>query len=177
MGRQQVAADDFDSGDGVQAVAAVARELRDAGRLLIAVAGERHLHGEHVVRVEAGTDTACRARKVRISSAEPISSTRASETSLITSSERALPWRKPVPERLLLSFRVEFRSVREALNAGKSPKRMPVSSETARVKASTRQSTPTAEPSSPMRGRPAGLTASRARTPGEAEQQGRGCRR
>ena len=57
--------------------------------------------------------------KVRMSSAEPISSTRASETSLITSSERALPWRNPVPERLPLSLSVEFRSEREALKRGK----------------------------------------------------------
>ena len=77
---------------------------------------------------------------VRISSAAPISSTSASETSLITSRERALLWRNPVPERLLLSLSVELRSGREALMAGKSPKRMPVNTDTPRVKASTRQS-------------------------------------
>ena len=37
-------------------------------------------------------------------------------------------WRNPVPARLLLSFSVELRSGREAPMAGKSPKRMPVSS-------------------------------------------------
>ncbi len=52
----------------------------------------------------------------------------------MTSSERALLWRKPVPERLLLSFSVELRSGREAPMAGKRPKRMPVSSEMPRVK-------------------------------------------
>jgi len=41
-----------------------------------------------------------RAMKVRMRSAAPISSTRARETSLITSSERAFPSRSPVPERL-----------------------------------------------------------------------------
>ncbi len=55
-----------------------------------------------------------------------MSRTRARETSLMTSSERALLWRKPVPERLLLSLRVVLRSGREAPMAGKSPKRMPV---------------------------------------------------
>ena len=74
------------------------------------------------------------AMKVRMSSAAPMSSTSASETSLMTSSERALLWRKPVPERLLLSLSVELRSGREAPMAGKSPKRMPVSSEMPRVK-------------------------------------------
>ena len=59
--------------------------------------------------------------KVRMRSAAPISSTRASETSLMTSSERAFPSRNPVPERLPLSLSVEFRSEREALKAGKQP--------------------------------------------------------
>jgi len=42
------------------------------------------------------------------------------DTSLITSSERALLWRNPVPDRLLLSLSVEFKSVREALSAGRA---------------------------------------------------------
>jgi hypothetical protein len=100
-----------------------------------------------------------------MNSTAPISRISASETSPTTSAALTLPWRNPVPERLLLSLSEVTRSVRDALNAGKSPKRIPVSSETASVKLSTRQSTPMAEPSSPMRGRPAGLTASRARTP------------
>ena len=109
--------------------------------------------------------TSWRAMNVRIRSAAPINSTRASEISLTTSSERAFPSRNPVPERLPLSLSVEFTSEREALKAGSSPKRMPVSNETPRVKPSTRQSMPMAEPFSPMRGRPAGLTASSARMP------------
>lgn len=38
-------------------VAAIARELSYSSRLLVAVAIERHLRGENVVRIEAGTDT------------------------------------------------------------------------------------------------------------------------
>ena len=108
--------------------------------------------------------------KVRMRSAEPISSTSANETSLMTSRERALLWRNPVPERLLLSFSVEFKSEREALKAGNSPKRMPVSNETPRVKPSTRQSMPMAEPSSPMRGSPAGTHGQQSTHAHEAEQ-------
>ncbi len=67
-----------------------------------------------------------------------------------------------MPARLLLSFSVEFRSVRDTLNAGNSPNRIPVAHDTASVKPSTRQSTPTAAPSSPIRGSPAGLIASSA---------------
>ena len=51
-------ADVFDPGNGIEPLAAIARELRDAGRLLVAVAGERHLHGQHIMGIEAGTDTA-----------------------------------------------------------------------------------------------------------------------
>ena len=68
--------------------------------------------------------------------------TSASATSLITSSDRALLWRNPVPERLLLSLSVGLRSGRDALSAGNSPKRMPVRQRHPRVNASTRQSMP-----------------------------------
>ena len=44
--------------DGVEALAAIARELGDSGGLLVAVADERHLQREHVVTVEAGIDVA-----------------------------------------------------------------------------------------------------------------------
>ena len=47
----------LNSGDGVQPLAPIPRELSHADRLLVAVAVERHLHGEHVVRIEAGTNT------------------------------------------------------------------------------------------------------------------------
>jgi hypothetical protein len=50
-----------------------------------------------------------------MSSAEPISSASASETSLTTSSERALLWRKLVPARLLFSLSAELGSVREGV--------------------------------------------------------------
>ena len=50
-----------------------------------------------------------------MSSAEPTSSTSASATSTTTRIERALFWRKPVPERPLLSFSVVVRSVARAL--------------------------------------------------------------
>jgi hypothetical protein len=86
-----------------------------------------------------------------------MSSTRARETSLMTSRSGLLLWRNPVPERLLLSLSVVLRSGREAPMAGKSPKRMPVRSdaegeeEDAPVDADR-------EPCSPMRGRSAGLT-------------------
>ena len=67
---------------------------------------------------------------MRISSAEPISSTSASATSMTTRTERTLFCRKPVPERPLLSFSVVVRSVFELWSAGIRPKMMPVSSET-----------------------------------------------
>ncbi len=100
-----------------------------------------------------------------MSSAEPISSTSAIETSSTTSTDLAISCRNPVPARLLPSFSDEFKSVREAANAGNNPNRTPVRSETASVNPSSRQSRPMPEPSSPMRGSPAGLTASSARTP------------
>ena len=49
---------DFDAGNGVEALAAIADELGDAGGLLKALAGERHFQGEDVVRIEAGIDVA-----------------------------------------------------------------------------------------------------------------------
>ena len=52
---------------------------------------------------------------VRMSSAEPTSSTSASATSTTTRIERALFCRNPVPERPLLSFSVVVRSVLRAL--------------------------------------------------------------
>ena len=100
-----------------------------------------------------------------------MSRTSASETSLMTRRERALLWRNPVPERLLLSLSVVLRSGREAPMAGKSPKRMPVRRETPRVKRRTRQSRPTAAPFSPMRGRSAGRDGEQRAHAGVAEDE------
>jgi hypothetical protein len=48
-----------------------------------------------------------------MSSIDPMSDTSANETSVTMSSDRALPWRNPLPVRLLLSFSVVFKSMRE----------------------------------------------------------------
>ena len=65
----------------------------------------------------------------------------------------------------MLSFSVRLRSARELWSAGIRPNTIPVTTETAAVKASTRQSTPTSAPCSPMRGSPAVLIVSSARIP------------
>ena len=75
--------------------------------------------------------TACNFMNVRISSAAPITSTRARAISLTTRTERTLPLRKPTPERLLLSFKIAARFLREAVIAGTRPKKIPVSTEIA----------------------------------------------
>ena len=94
----------------------------------------------------------CRtARKVRISRAAPTSSTRASAISVVTSSARVL-WCNPVPLRLLLSFKLLFKSAREDCSAGTSPNSMPVTSDKTRVNPKTRQSKPALVPRRPMRG-------------------------
>ena len=46
----------FDAGNGVEPLSAVVRELGHSGRLFEARAGQRHLHGDDVVGVEAGID-------------------------------------------------------------------------------------------------------------------------
>ena len=71
------------------------------------------------------------ATAVRISSADPISSTSASATSTTTRTERTLFCRNPVPDRPALSFSVVVRSVFELWSAGIRPKISPVASETA----------------------------------------------
>src|SRR5579872_2479707 len=45
--------DGLDAGNRRNALASFERKLRDSSGLLIAIAGERHFHGEHVVGVEA----------------------------------------------------------------------------------------------------------------------------
>ncbi len=94
-----------------------------------------------------------------------MSSTRASATSVMTSTARILFCRSPVPERPLLSFSVVVRSAFELCSAGMRPKMTPVTSEISSVKPRTRQSRPTSAPSSPTRGRPAVLIDSSARMP------------
>ena len=101
----------------------------------------------------------------RISSEAPTSSTSASATSTTTRIERVLFWRKPLPDRPLLSLSVRLRSTRDAWSAGNRPKTTPVTSDTAMVNATTRQSAVTPEPSAPMRGMLPGFTASSARMP------------
>ena len=59
-----------------------------------------------------------------------MSSTIASATSTTTRTERALFWRRPVPERPALSLSVALRSAREPWIAGIKPKKMPVPSDT-----------------------------------------------
>jgi len=78
------------------------------------------------------------AIKVRISSEAPTSNTSANETSLITSAERTMRWRMPLPAPLLLSFIEELRSGFEAASAGISPNKIPVSSEMPSVNSATR---------------------------------------
>ncbi len=80
------------------------------------------------------------ATAVLISSAEPMSSTSASATSVTTRTERALFCRKPVPDRPLLSFSVVVRSAFELCSAGIRPKRMPVPSDTPIVNSDARAS-------------------------------------
>ena len=87
------------------------------------------------------------------------------QSRLTTSRVRALFCRKPDPDRPLLSFKAELRSVREACKAGMRPNRMLVTSVTPAVNASTRQSTVTSAPSLPTRGRSAVFTRSNARMP------------
>ena len=45
----------FHSREGIEPVAAIPQELSHAGCVLVALAVERHLHGENIVRIEAGT--------------------------------------------------------------------------------------------------------------------------
>ena len=165
----------LDPGNGIQALPSVMGELGHAGGLFEAGAGQRHLHGDHVVRVKAGVHRV-QGDEGADEQGRADQQDHRQSTSLTTSAARTRPWRMPVPARLLESLSVEFRSVREMLKAGNSPKRMPVTQETVRVNASTRQSTPMADPSSPMRGSPAGLMASSARTP-ESRESGPECHR
>ena len=74
---------------------------------------------------------------VRISSAAPITRISASAISVTTNTERSLPLRNPMPERLLLSLSVAARLGLDALIAGTRPKRIPVNTETPRVKSKT----------------------------------------
>src|SRR6202049_2936453 len=85
--------------------------------------------------------TAYNATNVRINRAEPISRITARPTSLTTSNARALFWRKPVPERPLLSFRTELRSARDPCSAGNRPNTTPVASEITTATINIRQST------------------------------------
>jgi hypothetical protein len=74
-------------------------------------------------------------------------------------------WRKLLPERLLESLMIEFKSVREATSAGISPKMTPVTMDSTSVNSTTRQSMPSSAPSCPSRGNPAVLTVKRKRMP------------
>ena len=108
---------------------------------------------------------------VRMSRAEPTRSTRASAISLTTIAARARRCFDPLPVRPPPSLSIAVRSARDDCHAGSDPKRRPVAIDTIRVNSSTRQSRPTLEPSSPMRGRPAVLTASSARIPTKPNAQ------
>ena len=96
-----------DAGHRAQALDAVAHHLLDAFGLQEPRSGQRHPHRQDVLRHRSPDRRGRSATAVRISSAEPMSSTSASATSTTTSSERALFWRKPVPERPALSFSVD----------------------------------------------------------------------
>ena len=45
----------FHSRESIEPVASIPQELSQAGRILVAWAVERHLHGQNIVRIEAGT--------------------------------------------------------------------------------------------------------------------------
>ena len=96
--------------------------------------------------------TACSWMDERISSAALTSRTKARAISPITSSERVLLCRRPVPDRPALSLRVVMRSIREAGSAGMRPNNTPVIKEIRNVNVRTRQSSVIAEPYSPIRG-------------------------
>src|SRR6185437_10866345 len=113
-------------------------------------------------------ETFRKSTNVRISSAAPISSTRALAISVTTSAPRALFCFSPVPDRPLVSFNVELRSGFEICKAGKSPNRIPVKNAIPTVNAITRQSSSEnadAPLRSPMRGTSPGLNVSSNRTP------------
>ena len=109
--------------------------------------------------------TRLRDNDVRISNAEPTSSTSASATSPATSTARVRFCRKPEPVRPPPSLRVAPRSARDPCSAGISPNSTPAPSETSSAKSITRQSAATRTPSAPIRGSPTVLTDSSARMP------------
>ncbi len=73
-----------------------------------------------------------------MSKAAPMTSTRARAISLMTSTERILPCRRPMPERLEFSLSEATRLGRDAEIAGARPNKMPVSSEMPKVNSRTR---------------------------------------
>ena len=108
----------FDAGDCIQPLAAIAGELRHAGCLLKRGPVSDISMVMTLWESKPGL-TACKATKVRMSSAEPMSSTRARQH-FADDEQRRGPFHDgmPVPERLLLSLSVEFRSVRETREGG-----------------------------------------------------------
>ena len=117
------------------------------------------------LRASKPGSTLRRAPNVRISKAAPTSSTSANAISVTTRIDRALFCRNPLPARKPLSLSVAFRSVRDALNAGISPNKAPVNTETPSVNTNTRQSSVMPDPCSPIRGILPGLIESSPRTP------------
>ena len=115
--------------------------------------------------------TASSFMNVRISNAAPITRTSASAISVTTSTERSLPLRKPMPERLLLSLSVAARLGLDALIAGTRPKRIPVSTETPRVKSRTVGSRVTAEPVFADAGKIAGVDGEQQADADESENE------
>src|SRR6266513_1115094 len=87
-----------------------------------------------------------------MSSAAPISSTTDRETSLKTISDRILLWLEPDPSRWLPSLSDWYGDGPHTRSVGTIPKTMPTNNEIPSVYISTRQSTPTEAPPTPMRG-------------------------
>src|SRR5215471_5289548 len=121
-----------DARQRLDALHGVARQLCHTGGVFVSRAGERGLHREHVLRIEARIDDAWRDERTD-------EQRRADEQyhrqpiSVTTCSPRDLFWRMLVPEREVLSLSVALRSGRDALSAGISPNRTPVSCETTSV--------------------------------------------
>ena len=164
-------AGDLDAGQRVQAFGAVPHQLRDGGGLREPLAPQRHAHRQHLMRIEPGIDRAQREESANEQRRADQQHERQSH--LGDDQQRA---RLVLPEpaaRSAAALLERRRSDRCATNAapGTGRRRGRSASETIAVNASTRQSTPTPEPSTPMRGMLPGFTASSARMPSDAKRQ------
>ena len=114
-----------DAGNLPDAFERQARGLIGGRGRLVPRPRQRRAHDRARSRSCSPGSTPPSASDVRINSAAPTSSTTARLTSTSTSTERVLFWRKPLPERLLESLMIAFRSARDATSAGIKPNMMP----------------------------------------------------